>query len=322
MRILIAVDGSEPSQLGRDLAADIRWPDGSSVRVMAALDVGGALFGAPWYAVAPANVSEVEERYLQELRAVVTDAAGRLARPGRAVTSTVLRGRAATSIVDEARRFGADLIVVGSRGHGTIESMLLGSVSAEVVDHAPCPILVARRPRLTSLLLADDGSAGARAAAEKVAHWSIFEGLPVRVVSVAPVSVPWEPAFPVTWARADGETFRESRAAAIEAHQRVAADTARRLTLAGRPAVEDVRAGDAAREIVATARDADVDLIVTGTRGHTGLARLVLGSVARNVVHHAQCSVLVVPERTRSGPARGPDPAPEAGSAEPRDRSA
>jgi nucleotide-binding universal stress UspA family protein len=315
MRILIAIDGSQPSELGRDLAADIRWSDGSSLRVMAALDIGGALFGAPWYAVAPANVDELEERYLQELREVVADAAGRLARAGRAVTSTVLRGRAATSIVDEARRFGADLIIVGSRGHGALESMLLGSVSAEVVDHAPCPILVARRPRLTSLLLADDGSAGARAAAEKVAHWSIFEGLPVRVVSVAPASVPWQPAFPLKHAPPDGEAYRESRAAAIEAHQRVADDTARRLTLAGRQAVADVRAGDAAHEIVAASRDADVDLIVTGLRGQTGLARLVLGSVARNVLHHAHCSVLVVPERTRSGSARPADPAPEDGPA-------
>jgi nucleotide-binding universal stress UspA family protein len=311
MRILIAVDGSEPSELGRDLATDIRWPSGSSLRVMAALDIGGALFGAPWYAVAPADIDDLEERYLRELGGAVAFAAGSLAAPERAVTSTVLRGRAATSIVDEARRFGADLIVVGSRGHGTLESMLLGSVSAEVVDHAPCPILVARRPRLRSVLLADDGSAGARAAAEKVAHWPIFEGLPVRVVSVAPTSVPWEPAYPSKYAPADGEAYRERGTAAIEAHQRVADDTARRLTLAGRPAVADVRAGDAAHEIVAAAHDADADLIVTGTRGHTGLARLVLGSVARNVVHHAPCSVLIVPERTRSGSVRATEPALE-----------
>jgi nucleotide-binding universal stress UspA family protein len=307
MRILIAVDGSEPSEIGRDLAAGIRWPEGSSLRVMAALEIGGALFGAPWYAVAPADVDELEERYLSELGGAIAFAASRLTGPGREVSTTVLRGRAATSIVDEARRFGADLIVVGSRGHGTLESMLLGSVSAEVVDHAPCPILVARRPRLRSLILADDGSAGARAAAEKVVHWPIFEGLPVRVVSVAPTSLPWQPAYPTKYAPADPESYREMGRAAIEAHERVADDTARRLTIAGRPAVADVRAGDAAHEIVAAAREADADLIVTGTRGHTGLARLVLGSVARNVVHHAPCSVLVVPERTRSSSVRGSD---------------
>jgi nucleotide-binding universal stress UspA family protein len=305
MRILIAVDGSEPSELGRDLAADIRWPDGSSLRVMAALEIGGALFGAPWYAVAPADVDDLEARYLAELGGAVALAASTLAGPGREVSTTVLRGRAATGIVDEARRFGADLIVVGSRGHGTLESMLLGSVSAEVVDHAPCPVLVARRPQLRSLLLADDGSAGARAAAEKVVHWPIFAGLPVRVVSVAPRSMTWQPAYPTKYSPADPESYREMSRAAIEAHERVAEEAARRLTIAGRPAVADVLSGDAAREIVTAARDAHADLIVTGTRGHTGLARLVLGSVARNVVHHAACSVLVVPERTRSSSMRG-----------------
>ena len=312
MRILIAVDGSGPSELGRDLAADARWPDGSSLRVMAALEIGGALFGAPWYAVVPANVDELEERYLRELEGIVADGAAHLARPGLAVTSTVLRGRAATSIVDEARRFGADLIIVGSRGHGTLEAMLLGSVSAEVVDHAPCPVLVARRPHVRSLLLADDGSAGARAAAEKVVGWPIFEGLPVRVVSVAPSSAPWEPSFLTAYEPTDREIYDERRDAAIEAHQRIADDTARRLTEAGREAVTDVRVGAAAEEIVSASRDADVDLIVTGTRGHTGIARLVLGSVARNVVHHARCSVLVVPERTRSGRLPAIEPAPEA----------
>ncbi|MFI5254172.1 MAG: universal stress protein [Candidatus Limnocylindrales bacterium] len=320
MRILIAVDGSQPSQVARDLAAAIDWPEGSSLRVMAALEIGGALFGAPWYAVAPADVDELEERYLHEFEAITGDAAARLAAPGRSVDAVVVRGRAATSIVDEARHFGADLIVVGSRGHGTLESMLLGSVSAEVVDHAPCPVLVARRPRLASLLLADDGSAGARAACEKVVHWPIFGGLEVRVVSVAPASAPWQPAFPVTYGPTDGPAFRDRQDAAIEAHQRLVDDTARRLELAGCKPVTDVRAGDAAREIVAAARDTDVDLIVTGTRGHTGLARLVLGSVARNVVHHAACSVLIVPERTRTTVLRPADP-PLVGAAGNGDRS-
>jgi hypothetical protein len=49
---------------------------------------------------------------------------------------------------------------------------------------------------------------------------------------------------------------------------------------------------DAVIRVVA-ARDCRADLIVTGTHGRTGLTRLVLGSVARNVLHHADCSVLV-----------------------------
>ena len=56
------------------------------------------------------------------------------------------------------------------------------------------------------------------------------------------------------------------------------------------------RSGDPAHEIVAYAKEQQSGLLVLGTRGHTGLRRLMLGSVARNVLLHAPCSVLVVRE--------------------------
>ena len=74
------------------------------------------------------------------------------------------RGRAASTIVDQAREMDADLVVVGHRGMGEWESRLLGSVSAEVVDHAPCPVLVVRNDQLGPIVLAVDGSPHAQAA--------------------------------------------------------------------------------------------------------------------------------------------------------------
>lgn len=59
-----------------------------------------------------------------------------------AINGRVLRGRPAEVLVTAAA--GADLLVVGSRGHGAMASMLLGSVSEYVVAHAPCPVLVTR----------------------------------------------------------------------------------------------------------------------------------------------------------------------------------
>lgn len=60
------------------------------------------------------------------------------------------------------------------------------------------------------------------------------------------------------------------------------------------------RHGNAAQEIIAAASDARADFIVIGSRGRTGLERLLLGSVARNVLFHAPCSVLVVRQRVNS----------------------
>ncbi len=62
----------------------------------------------------------------------------------------------------------------------------------------------------------------------------------------------------------------------------------------GVQAAGHVRAGDHAGQIIQLAEERDADLIVTGTRGLGGIARLLLGSVARNVLTHARCSVLIM----------------------------
>ena len=77
-------------------------------------------------------------------------------------------------VVDHARSLPADLVVVGSRGHGTIESMMLGSVSAEVVDHAHAPVLVTRSRQAKRIVLAWDGSPSASRAADVVATWPML----------------------------------------------------------------------------------------------------------------------------------------------------
>jgi nucleotide-binding universal stress UspA family protein len=75
---------------------------------------------------------------------------------------------------------------------------------------------------------------------------------------------------------------------------------AERLAERGIPATSTALAGDAADQIIAAARRRGVDLIVTGTRGLHGVERVILGSVARNVLLHAPCSVLVVRNNIRA----------------------
>jgi nucleotide-binding universal stress UspA family protein len=87
-------------------------------------------------------------------------------------------------------------------------------------------------------------------------------------------------------------TMRE--AAGRRRGRSVADDVARRLQAAGRRAMPLVAVGPAAERIVALAEAGSVDLIVLGSRGHTGLARTLLGSVAREVLTASPASVLVV----------------------------
>ncbi|MEO7230188.1 MAG: universal stress protein, partial [Candidatus Limnocylindrales bacterium] len=216
--------------------------------------------------------------------------------PTRFVEGAVLAGRAATVVVDEARTFEADLVIVGSRGHGTIGELVLGSVSSEIVDHARCPVLVARRPAVARILLASDGSPSARAAEEVVAGWSIFRDLPIRVVSVADVVRPWHSGIaPSMYGQVLDLYGKDLKAAGDEA-RRITVEAVGRLRQAGCDAEPDPRSGDAAAEIIAATDSWGADLVVLGSRGRSGLTRVLLGSVARNVAHGSTASVMVVHE--------------------------
>ncbi len=117
--------------------------------------------------------------------------ADRLRIGDRTVDVRVLEGRPATEIVVEAGRFRADLIVVGARGLSTVRRLLIGSVSSEVVDHAPCPVLVARRADVQRVMLAIDASPSAAAAADYIAESGLFDEAKILVMSVADPGMPW-----------------------------------------------------------------------------------------------------------------------------------
>ena len=298
MRVLLAVDGSEPSGLAVDLVADATWPDGTGIDVLQVVDLASLVYGGPWPAVPAIAPDRIEADFREEAARTVRDTAARLAGPGREIHSEVIPGRPATVIVQRATEMRADVVVVGSRGHGTIESMVLGSVSAEVVDHAPCPVLVARGPGTRRVLLGWDGSSGAARVADLLKTWPMFAGSAVRVVSVADVKFPWWTGFPEAGSAEMLPMYLETADAMRKEHEELASTMAARLRGAGLTADQERRDGDPATEVLAAAADWRADLIAIGTHGRTGLRRIVLGSVARNVLQHAPCSVLIVREET------------------------
>jgi nucleotide-binding universal stress UspA family protein len=267
MRVLIGYDGSESADQVCELVAGIDWLPGSELRVVSAHSP--YLPGADWPGggVEPSVAQGVFEAERSEAEDRAKAAANRIRRPGVTVTSGALMGRAASVLLDEAATWSTNLLIVGNRGLGPFTSAVVGSVSAEVIDHAACPVLLVRGSSIERVLLADDGSAGARAAAALLA-WPVFARSQVRVVTVSETGAH---ATEVTPARSAAEG----------------------LTAAGRAHEIDIRSGDPAQEIVRAASDWKADLIVMGSRGRTGLARLLLGSVARKVVGHAPCSVLI-----------------------------
>ncbi len=301
MRTLLAYDGSPGAANAVALAASIAWPRGSAIQVAGVLEpilmpIAGPLPRAD--DPAPALEAAMTEFLDEAIRGAVAELGG----PGVSVDGTVLHGRPASAILDRAREFGADLVIVGSRGHGQITSLLLGSVATEVADHAACPVLVARDATMRRIVLATDDSAASRAAEAIVARWPIFVGSTVRVMSVADVTPPWKVAAPWTSAIAPSmhgqviDAYIAELASAKEGHRLIAEAAATRLRAAGHRAEGEMRAGDAAAEIIGAAEEIQADLIVIGSRGRSGLTRLLLGSVARNVLSGSAASVLITRE--------------------------
>lgn len=177
----------------------------------------------------------------------------------------------------------ADLLVVGAHGMSNIKGMLLGSVSQQVVHHATCPVVVVRSPVSATatqrIVTGVDGSENSLHAL----RWAVEEAR-VRqaalVVVHASRSVGSAPADP--------------------SEDDVLATALGGLDTTGVPAVEPVATqGGAASELLAVGEDAS--LIVVGSRGRGGFARLLMGSVSQHVVNHAPCPVVVVPPPDRSG---------------------
>jgi nucleotide-binding universal stress UspA family protein len=291
MKVLLALDGSGPSLVARDLVAALAWPVGTELHLVSAYQVpadstAGMGSTMDWVGDAEDAARDALDEQLRTLAAPIVER-------GMPVERHVIRRRAPDAINDVASELGADLIVTGSRGRGPLRSMLLGSVAAEVAAHASCPVLVARNTRVSRLLVATDGSPSAGLISDRLGGWGLFRGIPADVVAVAVHDGPTFELMVSMYTLGDERLTKQRRELEMRASND--ADTmARRLADVGIPATPRVQSGDPANEIITAAESFGADLIVTGSRGLGTLDRLLLGSVARNVLIHARCSVLIV----------------------------
>jgi nucleotide-binding universal stress UspA family protein len=153
--IVVGIDGSEAGD------AALRWAlaearlRGSSLRVVHAYQTPhaslaeaglGAAGGMPVPAVFTEDREQVRRAAETQARNLVDEALGRA--DGDAVGEleierVAVEGPAAKSLIDSAR--GAELLVVGSRGHGGLLGLVLGSVTRQCAEHPPCPVVIAPR---------------------------------------------------------------------------------------------------------------------------------------------------------------------------------
>lgn len=209
-----------------------------------------------------------------------------------AFTIVIEHGAPDSGIVETAESLAAGLVVVGAGNPEGIPDSLLGNVSDRVVRYAHCPVLVARRqPRSGRILIATDFSDRARPAVSVGAE--VAKVLDSKVTLLHVIDV--EPSMLVGLGVAFGASPAVVPPEVLSGVNKEANETLQGLI--DRHEMDGdhrVVSGAAAEAIVRVAHEIHADLIVIGTSGRSGLARLALGSTAEEVASAAPCSVLVV----------------------------
>jgi nucleotide-binding universal stress UspA family protein len=147
MKVLLAVDGSAFSEEAAREVARRPWPAGSELKVISVVEPPYAPSMGPW-GLPQTYFVEMDKLAAEKARATVESALTILRAgedKGLKLSSEIPRGPSKQVILEEAERWGADLIVVGSHGYGFWDRLLLGSVSQAVASHAPCSVEIVRR---------------------------------------------------------------------------------------------------------------------------------------------------------------------------------
>jgi nucleotide-binding universal stress UspA family protein len=147
MKILLAVDGSVCSDAAVEALARRPWPPESEVKVITAAEIPMPVGMEPWV-VSPDYFEEMEKSVRKTAQVVLDSALAKLKTiedKTLKISSEIIQGPPRQVIVDEAQDWGADLIVMGSRGLGAWDRLLLGSVSNAVVHHAKCSVEIVRK---------------------------------------------------------------------------------------------------------------------------------------------------------------------------------
>ncbi len=297
-KVLVGTDGSEDATLATRAAIDLSNKTGAELHIVHVWRKSQAPPLAPPGLAYPSlegagysdTLEKEAEELLEEQARLIQDAGGSLAQ------AHLREGRASEEIACLAEEFGVDLVMVGSRGLGTVKRLVTGSVSEGVVRLAPCPTLVMRGGEEawppTRVVIGDDSSEEARKAGVLAASIGALFGASALLVRAA--SAPLVRAYllrkeypPVR------DAYRDVAQMVKEALENRA--TALESVLGTRPRIQ-VLVGDAAAVIQEAAEEGgEPTLVAVGRHGSDVVRPLALGSVSTDVLRAVDGPVLITP---------------------------
>jgi len=281
-RILLATDGSEDAVRATEAASDLAQKGGAELHVVHV-----------WHDVRGFAHDFVKRELRRQGQEVLDGQVEKIRAAGGEVAKAHLRGgRTSNEIIALGDEIGAGLLVVGSRGMGTVQRILMGSQSEEIVHHARVPVLVLRGAQEVwppaRVVIGEDFSDDARKAGELAAAIGRLYGAGGLLV----YSHPDLPDVPPGEARSTIQNLIDMR----ERDEEMLDERATSLeeTLGGRPEVK-VSDGYPANVLLEASHEVQPSLVAIGSRGLAGIVRTRLGSVSTKVVTAAHGPVLVYP---------------------------
>ena len=290
--ILVASDGSEDAELAIRAAADLADRTGSELHVVHAWR---RVLPDATYSSAVDDNSRVYEQHAVELldeQVKLVEEKG-----GTVAAAHLMEGRPADAIAGLAKELDVDLLVLGSRGLGTVERLVTGSISEGVVHLATCPTLVMRGGEEawppSRIIVGDDSSEEAENAGRLAVNIGRLFGKRVLLVRVYPPQTPYR-ATRVFNADMTPKPLEELD----ESLKRRAVQLAWRRDVRREEMRPEIKAamGDPAAVLQEIADEIKGKPLVTvGSRGLGAVRRFALGSVSTDVLRAVDGPVLIVP---------------------------
>jgi nucleotide-binding universal stress UspA family protein len=268
-KLLLATDRSEFSEGAIREAINMAKTCGSKLYVISVAEAPELTEYADSYPLVAVEKLEIITRQHLEL---VKERAGK-----EGVVSEIIERTGPETyeyIVDEAEKNNVEMIIMGRRGRTGLIRVMMGSVTARTIGHAPCKVMVvprAAKVTFEKVLIATDGSIFSELASREAISIAKRTGGSLIALSVAKR----DENIPI--AKESVNVVRElieREGIKVEA-----------LTLKGEPY----------EVIVNTAKQKNAGLIVVGSHGRTGMERLLMGSVTERVIGHSGGTVLVIP---------------------------
>jgi nucleotide-binding universal stress UspA family protein len=283
-RILLATDGSDHTRRAAEYVRTLGDRFDVEVHVLAVADVGSVSVAF--------DTGGVEQEVVERLQRQCEEWATETAEFVDAAETAVVSGKPREEILDYAAAHDVDLLAMGTHGRTGIRRYVIGSVTEHVLRRAEAPVLTARADEranggdISRVLVPTDGSDAAEAAVDHAVAVAEACGATVRVLSVVDTR-----ALAAQSELAPSDVMLESLE---ERSEHAVNEVAERCEAAGLSVETAVARGAPSRAVCEDAAENNADLVVMGTRGRSGLDRVLLGSVTERTVRHAPVPVMAV----------------------------